>query len=101
MAPPGGKLESHPIHENLKKKKKSWAKGLAQWLGAGEMAQWLGAGEMAQWLGDGEMAQWLGDGEMAQWLGAGEMAQWLRALAAFAEDLGSVPNCPHDCSQPS
>ena len=76
----------------IKKKKKSWAKGLAQWLGAGEMAQWLGAGEMAQWLGDGEMAQWLG---------AGAMAQWLRALAAFAEDLGSVPNCPHDCSQPS
>ena len=24
-------------------------------------------------------------------LGAGEMAQWLRALAALAEDLGSVP----------
>jgi hypothetical protein len=23
---------------------------------------------------------------------AGEMAQWLRALAAFLEDLGSVPS---------
>jgi hypothetical protein len=27
-----------------------------------------------------------------QTLGAGETAQWLRALVAFLEDLGSVPN---------